>query len=240
MPGSGPSGRRRGWRQEDLAAASGVSRALIARIELGRADRVTVRTLEAIASAAGARLDVRLSWNGEALDRLLDSAHAQLVELVLGRLEASGWEATPEVSFNVLGERGSIDVLGFHRPTGCLLVIEVKSVVPDVQAMLSGLDRKARLAERIGRERGSPASSVSRLLVIGEDRTSRRRVAAFEATFRRAFPVRGYEVDRWLRFPDAARPMAGIRFLSGVPQVNTRHRVAARPRRRTTRRAPGS
>ncbi len=222
---------RRRWRQADLATQAGVSRAAVSRIELGYGDHLTARTLEAVATAAGGRIDIRLSWNGEALDRLLDATHAWLVEAMIARLEATGWEATPEVSFNVAGERGSIDILGFHPPTQCLLAVEVKSVVPDVQAMLSTLDRKARLARSVAIERGGQPASVSRLLVIGENRTARRRVAAFEATFRRAFPVRGSAVDRWLRSPDPAAPIAGLRFLSDDHHPSTRHRIPGRTSR---------
>jgi hypothetical protein len=208
-----------------------MSRTAVSRIELGRGDRSTLRALESIAAALGARLDLRINWNGEALDRLLDSAHARLVELTVLRLEACGWETAPEVSFSVAGERGSIDLLALHRPTGSLLVVEVKSVVPDIQATLAGLDRKTRLAGRVARERGWSIASVSRLLVIGDDRTARRRVAAFEATFRRAYPIRGWEVDRWLRSPDPALPISGMRFLTFDRQVGARHRIA-RPRSR--------
>jgi transcriptional regulator with XRE-family HTH domain len=219
--------RRRGWRQTDLGERSSVSRNAVSRIELGRGDRVTIRTLDAIAGALGARIDVRLSWNGEALDRLLDAAHADLVERIARRLDRAGWETAPEVSFNVGGERGSIDLLGRHPPTGCVIVVEVKSVVPDIQAMIVALDRKARLARVVAHDRGWPSTSVSRLLVIGEDRTARRRVDAFEATFRRAFPVRGRDVDDWLRVPDPAAPMSGLRFLSRAHQAGTRHRMRA-------------
>jgi transcriptional regulator with XRE-family HTH domain len=220
--------RRRGWRQEDLGAAAGVSRAAVSRIELGQADRLTVRALEAVAAAVGARVEIRLSWNGEALDRLLDVAHARLVESVVARLEESRWDALPEVSFNVAGERGSIDILAFHPPTRSLLVVEVKSVVPDIQAMLGSLDRKARLGRGVARERGWTVTTVSRLLVIGEDRTARRRVAAFESTFRRALPERGAALDRWLRSPDPSRPIAGLRFLTGAHHASTRHRISGR------------
>jgi transcriptional regulator with XRE-family HTH domain len=217
--------RRRRWRQADLATQAGVSRATVSRIELGRGDRLTVRALEAVAATAGGRIETWLSWNGEALDHLLDAAHAHLLEAVVAQLGASGWEVSPEVSFSVTGERGSIDILGWHPPTGCLVVVEVKSVVPDVQATLATLDRKARLAPNIARDRGWMPTSVSRLLVIGEDRTARRRVAAFEATFRRVFPQRGPAVDRWLRLPDPSAPIAGLRFLSDAHHTSARHRI---------------
>ncbi len=109
---------------------------------------MSVATLRKVAEALDASLDIRLRWNGEGLDRLLDEAHAGLVEDLVQRLMADGWVTEVEVSFSIRGERGSIDVLGYHEPTGMVLVTEVKSVVPDSQATLFALDRKTRLARR--------------------------------------------------------------------------------------------
>lgn len=190
--------RRRGWTQQRLADHVRVSRSVIVRIEGGRADRVPVHTLIRVATALGATLNVRIAWQGEALDRLLDAGHAEIVERVLALLRSPEWQVATEVSFNVRGERGSIDILAFHAATGSLLVIEVKSVVPDMQAMLYGLDRKERLAGEIARERGWRVISVSRLLVLPDDRTARRRVANHEATFRVALPGRTAAVKRCL------------------------------------------
>ncbi len=200
-----------------------VSRSVIVRIEGGRADRVPVHTLVAVSTALGAALNVRLAWQGEALDRLLDAGHAEIVERVLAMLRIPGWEVATEVSFNVRGERGSIDILAFHSATGSLLVIEVKSVVPDIQAMLYGLDRKERLAGDIARERGWRVTNVSRLLVLPDDRTARRRVASHEATFRVALPGRTAAVKRWLHAPIGR--LAGILFLANVHRASARHRV---------------
>ncbi len=193
--------RRRGWRQVDVAERAGVSRTAISRVERGMADRLTVRTIGRVADALGARLDCRLLWNGEALDRLLDASHAALVETVVGWLTSLGWQVAAEVSFSIRGERGSIDVLAFHPATATLLAVEVKSVVPDVQATLVTLDRKTRLAGEIARGRGWRPSRLGRLLVVREDRTARRRVAAHTATFAGAFPSRGWAVRRWLQDP---------------------------------------
>ncbi len=218
--------RRRRWRQQDLADAAGASRSVISRIELGHGDRITVRVLTRVGSALGARVRWSLDWNGEAMDRLLDEDHARLVERIVGWLERHGWVVAVEVSFSVFGERGSVDLLALHEPTGCLVVVEAKTVVPDLQAMLTSLDRKARLGARIALDRGWRASSVSRLLVIAEGRTARRRVAAAEATFRRAFPERTPDVRAFVRAPDAGRTIAGLVFLTGAPQTRTRHRIA--------------
>lgn len=224
--------RRRGWRQVDLARAGGVSQSLIARIERGGADRVTVRLLERIANALGAGVVVRLDFNGEALDRLLDADHAGLVERVVIALRAAGWTCATEVSFAIDGERGSVDVLAWHQSSGVLLVIEVKSVIPDLQGTLVTLDRKARLGARIARGIGWTPSAVGRLLVVADDRTARRRVAEHEATFAAHLPDRALAVRRALRAPDSSRPVRGLWFLSGSTQATARHRVAGPNRTR--------
>lgn len=217
---------RRKWRQVDLAAAADVSQTLVARIERGSGDTVPPRKLDRVAAALGARVDLRLNYNGEALDRFLDAAHAALVEVVARVLRAAGWEVVVEATFWIRGERGSIDILAFHAATGIVLVIEVKSVVPDVQSMLAALDRKSRLAREIARDRGWAAVVVATVLVIGDDRTARRRVDAHAATFEQAFPARAVEVRRWILRPDAARPIRGLWFLSGSQLATARHRVS--------------
>ena len=216
---------RRGWTQEQLARRARTSRSVIARIERGSADRVAVHTLVRVAAAIDARIDLRLLWQGEGLDRLLDARHAALVELTIRLLTNADWTVAAEVSFSIRGERGSIDVMAFHPTTGSLLVVEVKSVVPDLQAMLSGLDRKRRLAREIARQRGWNAASVTRILVLPNDRTARRRVRMAAATLRSALPARTLEVRRWVRNPGT--PIEGILFVPNDRQAGTRHRVSS-------------
>ena len=215
--------RRRGWTQGELGRRASVSRSAISRVERGEGDRLSARALARFTDALGARLLLRVLWQGEELDRLLDGAHARLVDVVLRLLAAAGWLAVPEVTFQVERERGAIDILAWHARSASLLVIEVKSVVPDVQATLAGVDRKARLAPGISRERGWAAGTVSRVLVLPDDRTARRRVDAFAATFGRALPARTIEVRRWLQAPTGS--IAGVLFVSDAPHPGTRHRV---------------
>lgn len=212
--------------QAQLASLVRVSRATIGRIERGHTDAVTLRTLARVAVALDARLDVRVLWHGEGLDRLLDAAHADLTDAVLRILIDADWEVSTEVSFNLRGERGVIDILAFHRASGSLLVIEVKSVVPDLGAMLGTLDRKARLASGMARERDWHVTSVSRLLVLPDDRTARRRVAQHASIFDTALPARTASVRRWLKRPNTS--ISGVLFLPDAHQASTRHRVGIR------------
>lgn len=223
--------RRRGWRQLDVARTAGVSQAMIARIERGTSDRVSVRRLEQVAGSLGARVIVRLDFNGEAIDRLLDADHAGLVEAIIRRLGGVGWECLTEVTFSIDGERGSVDVLARHPETGAVLIVEAKTVVPDLQAMLATLDRKVRLGPRIARQAGWKCSFVGRLLVFADARTTRRRVAQHTVTFDAALPDRGAVVRQKLRAPDPREPLRGFVFLPGSHQATGRHRIQARPSR---------
>jgi len=201
---------------------------MVARVEGGNSGSIPIEKIDAILAAVGARFDPRISWNGEALDRLLDAAHAGLVDSFLARLRALGWEVAAEVTFAIYGERGSVDVLAWHGATRVLLVVEVKSVVPDIQAMLSSLDRKVRLARQIGGSRGWTPTSVGRLLVIGESRTARRRVSVVASTLLAEYPDRGARISAWLRSPAADMPLRGLLFLPSHHPVITRHRVSRR------------
>jgi transcriptional regulator with XRE-family HTH domain len=221
---------RRGWRQVDLAATARASQSIVSRIERGLGARIAVETLSTVAEALGARVDVRLNWQGEGLDRLLDHDHARLVELVTRLLRDAGWDVRAEVTFWIRGERGSVDVLAWHEASLTLLVVEVKSVVPDVQATLATLDRKGRLGSEIAATVGWRPRTIARVLVINASRTSRRRVAAHLATFDAALPDRLVEVRRYLANPNGA-PLRGLIFLTGSPQAPVRHRQQARRQR---------
>jgi transcriptional regulator with XRE-family HTH domain len=222
-------------RQQDLADRARLSRSLVASIDRGQLSGVTINAIVRAAAALGADVDLRLRWRGEALDRLLDEDHAAIVETTVRRLVRAAWEVAVEVSFSTWGERGSIDVLGFHRAAGALLVVEVKSVVPDSQATNHGLDRKARIAPEIARERGWHVRHVSRLLVIGDSATSRRRLSRLSSTYDVALPARGGTVRAWIGKPNG--PIAGILFVAFGDHGSTRRARRGRERVRRAKRA---
>jgi transcriptional regulator with XRE-family HTH domain len=211
-----------GWTQAQLGDRAGVSQVAVSRAERGAAQAVSLPALDRIARALGARASLRLYWHGENLDRLLDAAHAGLVEQVVQLLRANGWEVVPELTFSVYGERGSIDVLAWHPGHRALLVVEVKSTVADMQAMLAGIDRKLRLAPGLATERGWVVRHTSRLLVLPGDSTARRRIDAHAATVSQVLPLRTVAVRRWMRKPEG--PMGGVLFLAGSQHSTMRRR----------------
>jgi transcriptional regulator with XRE-family HTH domain len=219
---------RLGWRQIDVAVRVGLSRGTISNIERGRLDAVSLATLRRVAGVLGADVDVRVRWRGEQLDRLLDAAHSRLVSAVADRLTRSGWNVAVEVTFSHWGERGSVDILAFHRQSATLLVVEVKTVVPDFQAMVAGLDRKARLGPEIARNRGWQASSASRLLVIEAGSTSRDRIQRVGPAAAAAVPDRGMAVRSWLRHPSGS--LAGLMFVRSASRAGVTQGAASRQR----------
>ena len=145
--------RRRGWRQRDLAARSGLSQSFVSQLERGHVDRVSVGTLRQVLGALDARAALEVRWRGGDVDRLLDERHAALVGEIVGQLRHSRWLTAVEVTYARFGERGSIDVLA-HRPdVGALLIVEVKSELTSLEETLRRLDQKVRLAPEIARER---------------------------------------------------------------------------------------
>lgn len=230
--------RRRGWRQQDLADRVGVSQSLISLVERGHGDRVALRTLLRIAAALDARLVLDLRWRAGDLDRLLDEGHAAIGAEMAARLGRHAWRTAMEVTYADGSSSGSIDILGWHEASRSLLVIENKTEITSGEATLRKLDEKERVAPRLAEARfGWSARTVSRLLVVDDTTTARRRVAAHAALFDSALPLRGVDVSRWIRSPDGA--VAGLLFLpvsnrGGVKRERSRFhrvRVASRPRR---------
>jgi len=204
---------RRGWRQVDLARASGISRWRIGRIERDRVSRTTVGALEALARALDADLELTVRWNGAQLDRLINRRHAVLHEAAARLFEQlPGWEIAAEVSFSIYGERGIIDLVGYHAASAALLIIELKTELVDPQELVGSVDRKVRLGARIARERGWQARTVSGWVICTEGRTNRRHVDSFSGLLRSAFPADGHAMRAWLASP--RQPIRALSFLS--------------------------
>lgn len=212
--------QRAGMTQLTLARRAGLSRSVVSKLERGLLTGVTMGTLRTLALPLGLRAELHLRWSGGDLDRLLDSAHARLVEACVRTLRALGWTVVPEASFSIYGERGSVDVLAWHPAHRAVLVVEVKSRIVDVQQLLSVLDRKRRLAPRMAGDRGWKPRVVGVWLAVADGRTNRRHLAEHRSTFAAAFDGDGRRLQRWLRRP--RQDAAFISFLPPAPQESVR------------------
>jgi transcriptional regulator with XRE-family HTH domain len=195
--------QRLGWRQVDVAKRSSVSQSVVSRIESGRVGPQSIDSVRAVAAALEIRVGLVAWWRGGDLDRLLNRRHSALHESVarMFRDELPAWILAPEVSFSIYGERGVIDILAWHPGRRALLVIELKTDLPDMNELVGTFDRKRRLAREVAEKRGWNPVSVSAWLIVVSGRTNRRRVGAHRAMLRAALPDDGRTIRRWLQDP---------------------------------------
>ena len=202
-----------------------MGKTLVAEIEAGRLEGIGIARLRKVVGAFGLSLELTVRGLGADGDRLLDERHAAVLGACAAWLQSIGWLTVAEVSYSEWGERGSIDLLAWHAPTRTLLVIEIKTELVSVEATLRKHDEKVRLAPAIARRLGWHPTSVSRLLVLPDQRTEHRRVARHELVMIGAYPMRTRDVRRWCRSP--AGPISGLMFL---PNAAVSGRAAARGR----------
>jgi DNA-binding XRE family transcriptional regulator len=214
--------------QEQLAEAAGVSRPTVSLIERGLPEETSVRTVRRVAAILGVSVTLNARWRGAEMAKLLNEAHAALVGSVVARLSAAGWLVLPEHTFSIWGERGSIDVFAWHPACRALLCVECKTKLPDLQDVLSTMDRKRRLARDIAKLEGWDPGIVGSVLVVPDQTWARHAVAKSEAVFDAALPARTVEVRRWLGHP--AGDLRGIWFLLNDSPTNTRLRAGGQTR----------
>jgi len=223
---------RRRWRQEDVAMAAGLHRSTVSVVERGHWDALSFDTVARIVNVLGIRLDITARWRGGDLDRLLNAGHSALHEVLAGVFDSlPEWLRQPEVSFAIYGERGIIDILAFHPPSGSLLVVELKTEIVDVQDLVGSVDRKTRLAARVAKERGWVARSTACWVVVRDTRTNRRRLAAHRSMLRSAFPEDGHAARSWLARPDGA--MRALSFMTLPHDSSVSQRAGSVKRVRT-------
>lgn len=205
--------RRGGLTQAVLAERAAIPARDVVRIEAGRVADVRVDRVRRAFEAVGARARLVATWEGAAGDRLLDAAHAELVEAAVRVFRQRDWTPLPEVSFSEYGERGSIDILGANAAARAVAVCEIKSDFGSLEETNRVLDAKERLAPVVAqRVLGWRPAVVGRILILPDHATIRRVVDRHAATMDAVYPARSREIRAWLRRP--TRSIRGIWFLS--------------------------
>jgi hypothetical protein len=205
-------------RQTDLST----SRFVTQEIEAGRAGALRLDELRTHFAALGAKAQLTVWWNGAGLDRLLDTRHAQVVDVAADYLPRFHFRVLTEYSFNDFGERGSIDIFGGREDVRALFVGEAKSEWGSLEETLRRQDIKRRLAAKLAKDAfGWRPSVIASVLIFPDDRTARRTAVRYAATLA-GYPSRGREIRAWLRRP--SEDIGGIWFLSNAGTV--RHRIS--------------
>jgi transcriptional regulator with XRE-family HTH domain len=192
--------KERGWPQTRLASVSGVPQSGISAIERAAHMKPSLETVVKLCAALGADLviEVRAAPVIGRLDQT-DPGHVACVSAVRRMLERAGWATVTEVEIASGRAHGFIDLLAFHRATGRLLVVEVKTEIRDVGALerqVGWYMREARsAAARLGWRVRSIAGLVVGLATVAVDAT----VVANRDQFAASFPVRGRVVRATFR-----------------------------------------
>ena len=204
----------------------------ISRIERGAAHRAPIRTLERILEALGARLYVRVQWRGEELDRLLDHDHALIVERMLALLALDGWTAIPEATFQVGGERGSIDILAWHGATGTLPGDrgEVRRSRRPVDGRWSRSEGPHRSDPRAGPWLGRECHRSTARPARRPDRSASDRGLRLDLRAGAPRADRGDQADGWRGRPDLSRACSSCQICLSLTLVSASSRSEARPR----------
>jgi len=168
---------------------AGLHRSTVSLVERGHLSRLTLNVIRRCLDAVEARVDLTARWRGAELDHLLDEQHSWLQAAWKARLERWDWDVRAEASFNRFGDRGRIDLLAWHRPTGVLLVSEIKTEIADAQGLLGGLDVKVRNGRFLARDLGWDRHiAVAGGLIVTDRTTNRQRVDRLAPLFARFHP----------------------------------------------------
>jgi hypothetical protein len=151
----------------------------VSRIECGHLERVSQAALRAVADELEIRLELVARWRGGELDRLLNRRHAVLHEAALALFAGHpDWQVVSELSFNIWGERGVIDLAAWNQDHRALVLGELKSEFVDPGELVGTMDRRQRLALQIAASRGWDPAVVGTWVIAADSRTNRRHLAA--------------------------------------------------------------
>jgi hypothetical protein len=199
------------------------------RSEAGRIGHLKLDVIRDFAEALGGRVVLPVTSGAGDPRLLIDEGHAAIGEHWKRRLERWGWLLRVEVSFNRYGDRGRVDLLAFHPESRALLVVEVKTVLWDVQATLGSMDVKRRIAPLVAREIGWQPTSAVPLLLVAASTTVRRRLSEHASLFS-SFDRRGRAAISWLRDPRGQVPKGALILTSGPDVASADRRRAGRRR----------
>jgi len=131
---------RRGQTQCEIAALAGVSASTVQRVEAGRAEHISLDSLQRTAHAVGRPL--RLELSPDPRREPADAGHLAIQELVVRLGTVAGYVAIPEMPAVRHGSWQSTDVALRSDTARRLLVVECWNSVGDVGAAYRGTDRK--------------------------------------------------------------------------------------------------
>ena len=164
---------------------------------------MSIQELRRICEPLEISVDLLPRGRGADLDRVVNARHTELHDAVARTLGPGhpDWEMAHEVSFNIRGERGVIDLLLWHPGRRALLIIELKTELADLGELLATQDRRRRLASAIVRERGWQPAVLATWVIVARSRTTERRIHDHHGLLRSAMPAGERDARAWLADP---------------------------------------
>lgn len=178
-----------GWSQRQVAAAAGVSQALVRLVDAGRPG-ASLDSIKRIAAVLGIELVARPPLVVGAADQH-DAAHSRCVSAIRHLLEREGQVCATEQPVADGRTRGWIDILAFDVPKRRLAVIEVKTVIGDAGALERQVDLYARTCLARARELGWRPTEVFVIVAALLTAETDAFVVANRDAMRHVFPARG-------------------------------------------------
>jgi transcriptional regulator with XRE-family HTH domain len=149
--------RKLGWAQRELAERAGISRAKVARIELGHGNHGRIDEAARLLDALGVRVDLQVRppvLVGAPSQR--DAAHARVVAYTSRHLQQAGVVVAREVPIGADRVRGWIDIVGTADELDATLIVECKTDLDDVGALERQVAWYEREAPWVARRLGWP------------------------------------------------------------------------------------
>jgi transcriptional regulator with XRE-family HTH domain len=177
-----------GWSQAVLAHRLGVSQSMISRLETAQTACIDAE----LASRAMRTLGIRVTFDGRTLGlagrrEQRDVVHAACSAYVARRLRLAGWEVAVEVEVGSGRSRGWIDILAYRASDRTLPLIEIKTEIHDVGALLRTVGWYRREASAAARRLGwRPARLASGLMLLAsaaDDENVRRQLGLLSEVF---------------------------------------------------------
>jgi transcriptional regulator with XRE-family HTH domain len=195
--------------QQELAAATGVSRSHIAGIENGRVNP-SIDLVWRISDRLG--IDVSFMAHTPAVigRRSRDVVHAWCSGYIDGRLRRNGYLTARELEIATKSAHGWIDLLAYEPVTRTLVIVEVKTQLEDagaVERQISWYERGTMVvAQGLGWQ---PERVLSWLLLLASDEVERA-VRLHRPVLLRSFPARAPDMRLVLEDPRAILARRGL------------------------------
>jgi transcriptional regulator with XRE-family HTH domain len=183
--------------QQELADRIGISRAYVAKIELGQGNP-SLALVDGIADALGLDIDLMARTPTIIGGQQKDLVHARCSAYIDRRLRAAGWLTSREVEIVHQRSHGWIDILAFDPVTGTLLVIEIKTRLDDLGAIERQIGWYERSAFEVARGLGWTPRRVNGWLLVLDSDEVERSIRSNRELLWRAFPLRARQMSHAL------------------------------------------